>query len=518
MTDENAVSKVRALLEEPSGFHGTRVHQFTLHGYTYPFVESYGEAGLPDPAPMDDEMEHAGLQYEVSGARRHSMLGGLLLARPGDLLFFFQSDPQDPSVPTRRGIRGIFQVDGEPCAPPGDEVRRHPEHGDQYRRYGGCTACGSNYLNSLWGECPSCGEPLPEPGLDTPGDDDSNNAEHHLGLRLPVKPLVVFEEEVNDERAYADLSHTPLLWIGRHDNKMGRGKGSSIRQLLPEEAEKLADLLETTPDQTRVAVESVEVENRDAITNPDGTELEQVLWRNDGTKDRPWEVAQELMLHTATSLQLHNRESSLYECLEVLPGLQNIWNESLYLEYASSEVPWGYTGSTSDYALVFKRKEESKERHVVAIEFKKGKISDSDILQVWVYMPWLAQVFGQHLDEPGGNVSLSLIPVVVGTRFNGGREYGVEAIPEGYEDEQTYNSGVSVHMDVQEPTFWRYEPAMEKEPEEGPFRSPVAFSTMEHEFPRIEYSPPVGTATSPYERDLVRNKFQALVADRLNED
>lgn len=70
--------------------------QFTINGATYPFVRNFNFAALPDP-PL---------------RRRYSMLGALFLARPGDLMFFFQSDPQwrKDDISSRRGLRGIYVV------------------------------------------------------------------------------------------------------------------------------------------------------------------------------------------------------------------------------------------------------------------------------------------------------------------------------------------------------------------------------------------------------------------------
>src|SRR5262245_34580698 len=91
---------ISAYLGPTGGKAAPRAHQFTLNGVTYPFVRDYRFAAVPDP----------------HNYRRYSMLAGFYLARPGDLMFFFQADPSlDASdVDDRRGFRGIWRVVSAP--------------------------------------------------------------------------------------------------------------------------------------------------------------------------------------------------------------------------------------------------------------------------------------------------------------------------------------------------------------------------------------------------------------------
>jgi hypothetical protein len=67
----------RPLLSENDA---TRVqaHQFTINGMTHPFVRDHHFAALLDPPER----------------RRYDMPPGLHPAKPGDVVFFFQADPQ----------------------------------------------------------------------------------------------------------------------------------------------------------------------------------------------------------------------------------------------------------------------------------------------------------------------------------------------------------------------------------------------------------------------------------------
>lgn len=491
------------LLSIPAGPFAKRVHQLTLHGYTYPFVERYWEAALPDPPPR-----------EVTGgrSRRHSMLAAALLARPDDFLLFFQADPQDPSVGSRRGLRGMYSVAGAVSWAAHMEPLRHPTHEEAYKMHSACPSCGSRFA-TLYQACPECGAPLPPSPY--PRRQREPLPEHILSLRIPVKPHAVFAQEVSDERAYGDMSYSDLVrrvivWIGRHDNAMGAGKGSSVRQLLPEEAIKLYGLLLTEPDQALKALSPPPTRSRGtSILNADGTSLGCVATAGN-------EVAEEISLHTVTSLMVNDPNSSLYKLVaNSVPGLEKIW-ETHYLEYASSEFPWGYTGSTSDYVLVFRPRSGAPLRRVVLLEFKKGPVGIKEVAQAWLYMPWVGQLLGMHLGglvgEPNAPVDVQLTPVLVGSRLFSRGENAIRCLPQAYTRTVRYYNNSLVRHIVTQPILWKYAP----QPCPGSTvheRAAVEFSPIRIRVPAIKYVPPVGTSTADAERQRTTHELRRGCAE-----
>ena len=108
-----------------------QAHQFTLNGLTYPFVRAFNFAAVLDPPPS-------------SGRRRISHLTNLQAVQPGDLLYFFQADPQlpDPSKSDRRKRRGIIGIYG---------VRDGPFRGSRTYRLPGF---------EIRGQCVKCSTPF----------------------------------------------------------------------------------------------------------------------------------------------------------------------------------------------------------------------------------------------------------------------------------------------------------------------------------------------------------------------
>jgi len=506
---EDVEKQLETPLSDQSAFWLPQVHQYTLHGYTYPFVEAYGEARLPEPVPNHKEFSSSSASSASAPSagrdrsRRHSMLAGLLLAKPGDLVVFFQSDPQDPDLGTLRGLRGVFRVAAHDNNLPYAARRahhsslRHPDHND-YRLHAACPACSSVYAD-LGSTCPMCGKPYPSSRFKRGKE---KLPEHVLSLSVPLEPLYVFKKEVSDERFYADLSVPIIPWVGRHDNQMGRGKGSSIRQLLPEEYHRLVKMLLTEPGQAPSKVHPKCPPSGGPLKNPDGTNLEQFVFFNEI-------VLEELALNTAFSLQLHNSQSSLWQALwSSVPFKRS----EVYLEYASSEFPWGYTGGTSDFVLVFRDRDRSTcRRHVVLFEFKRDAINVEAVIQVWLYVPWVAQVFALNLKEDNpflvgcsGSPEIHVYPIVVGSRpvrnFSG--------LPDTYDRSISYVTGVKVKHKVYRPVLWCYEP---KAPTKGLYRSEVEFHLCSGTRSTINFVKNVGVSTTEQQIKQVSREFKALL-------
>lgn len=514
ITEEQAQNMLenfkKEILDVPKGPFSRRVHQLTLHGYTYPFVEKFWEAALPDPPPVE---------LINKRSRRHSMLAAALLARKDDFLFFFQADPQDPNpkVDSRRGIRGVYNVADSLSWANHTSPLEHPIHGKSYNMHAMCPKCGCRF-STLYDPCPCCKAPLPatrffrRTGQTLP--------EHILSLRIPVKPATVFEKEVADERAYGDMSfggvvQRAIVWIGRHDNAMGEGKGSSVRQLLPEEAIRLYGLLLTEPGQKVKKLSGFPRPSSIAVRNKDGTDLRCIL-RDDRNPDL---VKEEISLHTAVSLEVNDPKSQLYKLIRcTIPGLRDLW-ETHYLEYASSEFPWGYTGSTSDYVLVFRPRSGKPIRRAVVIEFKRDGVGINELAQAWLYMPWVAQLLGMHLaelaGEPGKVAEVHLTPVLVGKRLVNRGQNQIRGLPKGYDRTVKYYNGATVRHVVTQPIFWKYTlKECGKCAHTQSYRALVEFSHIHisPSLPNVFYIPSIGTSTAQAERERTAEELRRLAA------
>ena len=83
-----------------NGTRKTVAQQFTINGFTYPFVQELNFAGLPYPRD-----------------RKYSMLLGFLAPELGILCSSpIRSTMADGGINSRRGLRGIFRVVSKPFA------------------------------------------------------------------------------------------------------------------------------------------------------------------------------------------------------------------------------------------------------------------------------------------------------------------------------------------------------------------------------------------------------------------
>jgi hypothetical protein len=367
---------------------GHMAHQLTLKGYTYPFVDQLGFAAVIDP----------------QGRRKHSLYAGLWQMMPGDLLYFFQADPQLKSKGTpysgrqiQRGLLGIFEIDGDWMR--GEDRIPNPT-GLPWEMWGRCIGCGSveHVIKEVNGrsQCSECQLPAHREDAGT----DKPVPPLILSLRILVKPFAQFQDVVPDMVAYGDRTSPPLLWTGRHDNAMGAGKGSTIRHFLPEEALKVTRQMlsmgspqpPTSPNQNGAG----------RLTPP--------RYKNGA----PWlhlpllqsdEVKKELEINAEQARQSRDAASALRRLISSLNG-------QIPFEYASSEVPVGYTSGQPDFVVVFRHMKTTK-RSIVLIENKKGVGNDLAVAQVCLYVPWVAQMFA----DEGRITDLEIFPIVVARAF-----------------------------------------------------------------------------------------------------
>ncbi|MGH8543439.1 MAG: hypothetical protein ACREX3_07390 [Gammaproteobacteria bacterium] len=415
------------LLPKGIGGGGFRAHQFTINGLTYPFVRAYNFAAVPDP-PID---------------RRYDMYSGLHLAVPGDLLFFFQSDPQDPhgDISSRRGIRGLYRVVANPYR--AQASARDHVSGAGYELLHRCPACNTFHATFAM-RCPECDAAYP--AVDVRGEPVVTRV---LSSHVQIEPLIAFERSVSDERAYADMSDPGLIWVGRHDNAMGPGKGSSIRHLMPEEAIKLARLLLQEPEQTQGPKSPLHDTPGPPLAHASGQLIDLLPTDANGV------VKREDELYYLITRQLFVPNSHFRVAIQSHLPAGVGWE---HLEYASSTFPWGYTGNTADFVLIFRN--GSGRRFIVILECKRGRAHDEAVLQVELYAERVLQVAMMCAPPaaiPQGDDRVEILPVVIAQDASTPRIPNPRvAIPEPYSLERSYFGGPIVKALVRSPLFCRY--------------------------------------------------------------
>ena len=444
-----------------------KVHQFTINGFTYPFVRELNFASLP---------------YPIN--RKYSMLAGLFSTRKGDLMFFFQSDPQWPSggIDSRRGLRGIYRVVSDPFA---DTQPITAPTG--YTILGECPACHTPCSN-LSTKCinEACRQPYPL--FTVTGHDPYPKLNMHL--RLDIEPLVVFERAISDERTYADMGDQDMIWIGRHDNQMGQGKGSSVRELLPEEALKLTRLFISEPGQRISRPSKRAYPNQvSQILNLDGTPVNHL--ELDFRPRAGSYVRKELMLNFDVANTIDRRGSSIQLAL----GTNFVHAD---LDYFSSEFPWGYTAGTSDFVCSFSK--ETGRYRIIVIEFKKGKVDDDAVIQTSLYVPWVTQVLTQfakpRIEE------IEVVPVFIGRKLDSST-----CVPKPYSYKPKFVSGASPRVQVKMPIYIEYEPQGIYRNNNGTYYArSIKYADRSASLVgrQIVWTPPSGTVTSQIEKDWVR--------------
>jgi hypothetical protein len=463
---------IKSYLAPKGGSQAFRAHQFTINGVTYPFVRHFHFAAVP---------------YPIN--RRYSMLAGLFVTRPGDLLFFFQSDPQwsNDDINSRRGLRGIYRIVSEPFHDP----RPIRDQKTGYKVLGRCPNCGSPNAN-LSESCIKCDKKYPSMVIPSKGPKDPYQL-LVLGCRIDLEPVVVFERSVSDERAYADMSDTGMIWIGRHDNQMGAGKGSSIRQLLPEEAVKITRLMLTEPGQHVSFPKKKKYPNpKMATMNPDGKTPAEYMEIKKRSRSGDMLVKElELNYHIAKTIDDPN--SNIRKALGRVFDNKN-------LEYFSSEFPWGYTAGESDFICSFANRDGRYK--IIVMEFKRDWVDDDTAIQVSLYVPWVVQIMSQFaVPTP---TSMEIVPVFIGRRIAEGT-----CRPKEYAYRGSFNSGVKVDVTVASPICIEYVPDAINEVKGVSYATDIEYLDRSRGLRKIDWRPPIGLVTSQIERDWARESSWA---------
>jgi hypothetical protein len=163
---------------------------------------------------------------------------------------------------------------------------------------------------------------------------------------------------------------------------------------------------------------------------------------------------------------------------------------------------------------VFRDRDRSTcRRHVVLFEFKRDAINVEAVIQVWLYVPWVAQVFALNLKEDNpfligcsGSPEIHVYPIVVGSRpvrnFSG--------LPGTYDRSISYVTGVKVKHKVYRPVLWCYKPKTPA-PAKDLYRSEIEFHLCSGTRSTINFVKDVGVSTTEQQIKQVSREFKALL-------
>lgn len=426
---------------KPRGSPAKRAHLFTINGLTYPIHRDFCFAAVPDPHEINLGRQEGKLKFSTQRSkRRYSILAYLHSIRPGDLIFYFQADPQWPKdIRNRRGFRGIWIAASSPFRDA--TAIKHPV--THYEELGECPHCGTPFNFGQGGleddkKCPICGKSYGK----VPVRWNNQVKEYSrvvLSARILTQPLIIFKRTAGDNRVYSDMSVEPLIWISRTDNAMGPGKGSSIRVLLPEEAAKIAYMLATEDDQ------GLEIGNCQAypgkagkpIDDYNGKPVRKLRARKVGGNSQ-FELEHEFHLNLYFSFKIDEEYSPIIRELKI---------PLASMEYWTSEFPWGYTGDTADFVLSLW--DDQKGRHTIYIfEFKKDRIDKRSLAEVLLYVPWVAQVMTQFRHETN---EITIYPVLVG------RSVRLDSVPDEYKFRlRFFTSPIEKKVTIKSPILLKY--------------------------------------------------------------
>jgi uncharacterized protein (DUF983 family) len=432
-------------LKPRQGRTAPRAHLFTINGLTYPIQRDYGFAAVPDPTELKVTRGSQPRFNTQRSKRRYSMLAYLFSVRPGDLIFFFQADPQYPKdIWNRRGFRGIWIA----ITPPFRDLTSIKHSTTGYEILGKCPSCGTPFnfgegagVRGSSRKCLLCGADY---GTVKMGKEEFSKVV--LSARFLIKPLIVFKKTASDNRVYSDLVIAPLIWISRTDNAMGPGKGSTIRTLLPEEAVKIAYMLATEDSQAieHPTVQQYPGSTGGQITDYNGKPVELLrAVRSEGR--RRWELEHEFHLNLYFAMNIDNPSSSVQHVLRIPLGEVDWW---------TTEFPWGYTGDTADFSLTLW--DDHRGRYAIYLfEFKKGDVDKKSLAEVLLYVPWVAQVLVNQVTYSN---AVEVYPILVGV------DCKLRYVPDGYSLDFNYahipalNTPVkSLRIEVKPPIVLKYD-------------------------------------------------------------
>jgi hypothetical protein len=123
------------------------------------------------------------------------------------------------------------------------------------------------------------------------------------------------------------------------------------------------------------------------------------------------------------------------------------------LEFYGIEFPWGFANDQADFVCTFSERDERY--HIVVVENKMGRVNKKSIVELMLYVPWVARTLGRYASSAPEELTISPIMVGAGTKrtFRLTNPYNIEisSIPD--------SSTIDVH--VEGSRFLRYHPEAE---------------------------------------------------------
>lgn len=93
--------------------------------------------------------------------------------------------------------------------------------------------------------------------------------------------------------------------------------------------------------------------------------------------------------------------------LEIREALPN-------LEFYGIEFPWGFANDQADFICTFS--EGGQRTHIVVVENKRGRVNKKAIVELMLYVPWVARTLGRYAKPAPEKLTISPIMVGAGTK------------------------------------------------------------------------------------------------------
>jgi hypothetical protein len=454
-------------------------HQFTLNHVTFPFVRDLNFAAVPYPSPVSSS---SGEISKQSLNRPLEIPAALYSVSPGDLMYFYKSDAQaedtrdfglyNSEFEERRGILGVYRALSDPFLDPINIT----DDRTGYTLAGSCNRCGALYspmrgadeggpdgsgIEEYW----CSGSSLYDTGDGHHQNDNQKPGSLTLSPRIDLEPLLTFRIPVGDNHAYSTLEGNCVIWTGRNDNvRGGEGSGSSIRHLMPEEAVELTRLLvEASERLSPYEPDTYTPVERNDKADYQGSETvlplihetgvpihnPRIEYNDDEIQSRSWwEVYGEKFLHLYMSWAA-GRDTQFMRSLGDFAGLE-IEEALSNLEFYGIEFPWGFANDQADFVCTFSA--EGERSHIIVVENKMGRVNKKAIVELMLYVPWVARTLGRYAKPAPEELSISPIMIGAGTkrtfRLTNSYDFEISSISD--------HGTINVHVDGSR--FLRYRP------------------------------------------------------------
>ena len=358
-------------------------HVFVVDRDSYPVHRDRLFCGVKNPPRINAR--------GIPNPSHYGLIADLKAIRKGDLVFFYQMRRNEEKH--LRGFRGVFQVISDSFFSDEDIDGVNNSFGDL-----------GSFNKKVLGKCPFCGTSISDKTKDVKKMINGKKRKvtikyclkcgkelmfHILPNRVLIKPLVYYDNPIDDNTAYIDrdfIKKKGMLWTMLFRKTFGAGRERSITHILPEEAEKLLFMFKTLFKEKELdTFTPYKPKNAQPIKIP--------LDTND-----KGEVIIEAYL-----------EAWIMENIDKnIPILRDVIGPVEEIEYFGNNVLYGIGGEKVDVLVLHKRGDERYKATVM--ELKKGKLKESDVKQIKDYTKWMAQLaFGDSTKDSKQKIQPTLI-------------------------------------------------------------------------------------------------------------